>query len=178
VRSFVCLLILAAITLTGCGKEQQPSQSATTAGSQPAAQGINEKDREGLTPLLRAVKENNATEVESLIGQGADVDVPMESGVTPVMIAAGMGNNDIIRMLAGKGADVNARTPGNYTALMSAALNGQIETVKLLLELGADPSIKNNANMTAASYAREKEHKQIVDLLAQADGSEKQRRAK
>lgn len=177
-RILFYITLIAAVSLCGCSREPQAVQGVATVESPPAAKDLNEKDQDGFTPLMRAIRESNAEEARRLLDQGADVNTSNEAGVTALMIAAGMGRNDVISMLIEKGADVNARTQGNYTPLMSAALNGQAETIRLLLDTGADPTIKDNTNKTASSYAKDKNHDHIVEILSQAKAARKRDRAK
>jgi len=58
----------------------------------------------GLTALLYASRDGCYECVESLIGGGADVNVPTPEGVTPLMIALDNDNNDIAKLLLDHGA--------------------------------------------------------------------------
>jgi ankyrin repeat protein len=48
---------------------------------------------------------------------------------------------------------------------MTAAAEGQLEVVQLLLDRGADPSLEDADGDTALSFAREKGHLEVADLL-------------
>ena len=61
--------------------------------------------------------------------------------------------------------DVNACDEKGRTPLMLATARGYKDAVKLLLERGADPSLKNTNGETALELAKQKEYKEIVNLL-------------
>lgn len=86
--------------------------------------------------------------------------------------AAYGGYDDEIQFLVDHGADVNA-TPvkSRMTALMAASFKGKESTVRLLLSLGSDPNAMVDGE-TALSYANQKGHSQIVQLLKQAGAVE------
>ena len=82
--------------------------------------------------------------------------------------AAYGGYDDEIQFLVEHGAAVNARSPkSRTTALMSASYKGKESTVRLLLSHGADPN-ETIEGETALSYAKQKGHWEIVQLLKQA----------
>jgi ankyrin repeat protein len=71
-----------------------------------------------------------------------------------------------VELLLGKGASVNLRdTPEQFTALMFAAAEGHVKVVRLLLEHGADPSLKDADGDTAESFATQKGHPDVVEIL-------------
>jgi len=48
---------------------------------------------------------------------------------------------------------------------MHAAFAGNVELVNLLLEKGADPNARNGEGKTPLTFAREKGHDSVVELL-------------
>ena len=70
-------------------------------------QCVNEKDEQGLTPLLRA---GDAAVVELLLKHQADVNAANTYGSTPLHFAALKGSIAVVELLLNYQADVNAKT--------------------------------------------------------------------
>jgi len=168
-RKDILLLLVLALLLGACSKSSTGNKNSPAAAPQP---GMETKDTEGNSALLRAVNTGDTFEVRRLVEAGANVNAENNSGVTPLMNAAGMGNKEAVELLIQKGADVNHRTSGNYTPLMQAALVGQMEMVKILLDAGADASVKDAGGRTAAGYAEEQKHEDIAQFIKQKAGSQ------
>ena len=79
--------------------------------------------------------------------------------------AAYGGYDDEIEFLLKRGANPNARPARlRMTPLMLAAYQGHESTVRLLLENGGDPNATVDGE-TALSFARQKKHSQIIEIL-------------
>ncbi len=111
-----------------------------------------------------------------LVDNGIDLNYKNSFGFNYLMIAAKEGMTPLIKKLIEKGMDVNAQSPEGGTALMLASLNGNTDTVKFLLEHGADPNVKvfkgEYKGYTALKFAKEKEYKEIENLLKQYGAKE------
>ena len=102
-------------------------------------QCVNEKDEQGLTPLLRA---GDAAVVELLLKHKADVNAADKDGATPLLLAAESGHAAVVELLLKHQADVNAANTYGSTPLHFAALKGSIAVVELLLNYQADVNAK------------------------------------
>ncbi|HEY2380901.1 MAG TPA: ankyrin repeat domain-containing protein [Terriglobia bacterium] len=71
----------------------------------------------GLTALLYAARNGCYDCVESLLGAGADVNVPSPEGVTPLMVALDNDHNDVARLLLDRGANPTISDWWGRTAL-------------------------------------------------------------
>lgn len=67
------------------------------------------KDRDGISPLIRAVELNFIEGVEHLIKYKADVDYPNRSGETPLIKAVHLDRVELIPILLEAGADPDRR---------------------------------------------------------------------
>ncbi len=63
------------------------------------------KDRDGLSPLMRAVELNFVEGVESILSRNANVDYPNRSGETPLIKAVQLGRPNLVQILLDAGAD-------------------------------------------------------------------------
>jgi ankyrin repeat protein len=112
--------------------------------------------------------------VRILAEAGADVDEQFDNGVTALMLMSILRQTETARVLIEAGADVNATNNADGgTPLIFAVYGGSTETVVLLLESGADISATDRGagdedGRTALSYAEEKEHAEITEVLRQA----------
>jgi ankyrin repeat protein len=85
-----------------------------------------------------------------------------------------LGQADTVRVLLEAGADVNAANSADGgTALIFAVYGSSTETVSDLIAAGADVNMTdagtgNGDRRTALSYAREKNHAEITEVLEQA----------
>ena len=77
------------------------------------------------------------------------------------------GSSNILDYLIQKGAKINYHNESGYTALMGAAENGQINNVKVLIKYNADTKLKNKEGFTALDFAKQKNNKEIIDILEQ-----------
>jgi ankyrin repeat protein len=71
----------------------------------------------GLTALLYASRNGCYDCVESLIGAGANVNVPTPEGVTPLMVALDNDHNDVAKLLLDRGANPHVADWWGRTAL-------------------------------------------------------------
>jgi ankyrin repeat protein len=112
--------------------------------------------------------------VRILTEAGADVDHQLDNGVTALMLMSILRQTETVRVLLEAGADIDATNNADGgTALIFAVYGGSTETVSLLLESGADVSVTdtgtgNEGGRTALSYAEEKEHAEITEVLKRA----------
>ena len=120
------------------------------------------------TKLFDAIKNNNFTEVKTLIEEGADVNVKTKDdyGLTPLHYASSYGNAKIVKLLIEHGADVNARGEYGCTPLHDASNRGYTEIVNLLIKNGADVNHKSiDGRDTALKVAYCEENDDILNLL-------------
>jgi uncharacterized protein len=102
---------------------------------------VNETDKNGVTPLHRAVRFRSPAAVKELIARGADVNaVDSRTRSTPLH-----------RAVTQTGAPATA-----------GKMDSAIEIAKLLLANGADPRIKNKNGKTPIDYARNAEMKAVL----------------
>ncbi len=129
---------------------------------------LEQKTKEGITPLSWAIGDGKFFAAKALIDAGADVN--SRSGyeeVTPLMVVAtqiaaktrsgnlaqGPQPLDLARALIDKGADVNAKSKDGVTALMIAAGHNNAAIIGLLVGAGADPNVKSRQGKTALEIA-------------------------
>jgi ankyrin repeat protein len=128
---------------------------------------VDATDPEKHTSMMWAAFNGHTQVVAFLLEKGAKVDAKDASGRTALMYASSGPFRETVELLIKKGADVNLQgTQEGFTALMTAAAEGQAEVVRLRLAHGADPSLKDGDGDTAESFAREKGHPDVVDLLS------------
>lgn len=119
----------------------------------------------GYTPLMQAVRQRDRNQVESLLLEGADVNVTGRKGLTALILSVGAGNSDITRILLEFGADTSAADMRGKTALHHAARAGDEVTVTFLLEHGAYPNVVANTEATPLIYTVLERRWEIMALL-------------
>lgn len=110
---------------------------------------VNARDKEGSTPLHRAVLYSREAVVRVLLSRGANAKATNRYGATPLHEAARKDRRlGIVEMLIKKGADVNAKRSNGDTPLHRAAGGGALKIVKFLVAKGAevDPKRKQDGS--------------------------------
>ena len=119
----------------------------------------------GDTPLHKAARIGDVSEVKKLLAKGAEVNAETSDGWTPLHEAASKGHLNVVKALLAKGAAVNAKNKYGYTPLHYAARHGHLDVVKALLAKGAEVDAKNKDGKTPLHYAAEDGHLDVVKEL-------------
>ena len=122
---------------------------------------------DGFTPLGLAAFFGNAEAVNALLDAGAEVNMASRETMklTPLASALAVQRNDIARTLIEHGANVNVKGDNDVAPLHTAAARGNIESATLLLDHGADIGAVTKDGKTAVSYAEERTHPEMVNVL-------------
>jgi ankyrin repeat protein len=93
-------------------------------------------DRDGNTPLHRAVGSGRAEVCDALLGRGASVVLANREGRTALHMAAAAGRAQTVEKLVFEGSDVNARDHDGHTPLFAAEAAGHSHVVATLKRHG------------------------------------------
>lgn len=85
--------------------------------------------------LINAVKQENITLVEEILGADTDINVKDETGCTALMIASENGYTEIVRKLILLGANTTLKSNDDSTALTLASKNKHNDIIMLLESL-------------------------------------------
>jgi ankyrin repeat protein len=98
----------------------------------------------GVTPLILAGENGNASIVKTLLEEGkADPNKAMWNGLTPLMVAARNGFVEIIQLLMDHGTNLDTQeTRRNQNSLMWAISFGHPNAARMLIEHGADVNVR------------------------------------
>ncbi len=95
--------------------------------------------------LHEAAKQGNLELAQSLLKNGAEVDVPDGDGYTPLHLAAQFGHLGVVQLLSQYGAEVNVYNIHHYTPLHLAAQFGHLAVAQFLSQHGATVNVVTNA---------------------------------
>ncbi len=100
---------------------------------------INHQDKDGYTPLMRALYYPRVNEemVELLLEKGANPNIPTTEGKVPLLMALESGNVAVMQQLVDHGADVNVTDKKGKTALAIALEKRYPERIEVLVNGGA-----------------------------------------
>ena len=131
-----------------------------------AGAAVDAADAENRNSLMWTAFNGHTPVAGYLLEKGAAVDNKDASGRTALMYASSGPFVETVELLLEKGAEVNVQgTLEGFTALMTAAAEGQTEVVRVLLSHGADPALKDKDDDTARTFAQEKGHAEVIQLL-------------
>ncbi len=127
---------------------------------------LNAIDKDGRTALMFAGFNGHTEIVRILVDEGARVNIRDGYGRTALLFAATGPFPKTVELLLERKADPNiVDNQEHFSALMHAAAEGNIEVVKILLDYEADPTLKDIDGDTAESFARQKGHSELANLL-------------
>jgi len=130
--------------------------------------GIQLKDEDGVTALMRAARDGERETVKALLEQGVDIEARDAYGWTALKYAAANGDSESVKALLKKGAAVNVADGHDDTPLMAAAMYGNVDSVKILIEKGADVNKTNKSGDTALTKAISARRNKVVEVLRKA----------
>ncbi|MCU7828420.1 MAG: ankyrin repeat domain-containing protein [Candidatus Thiodiazotropha sp. (ex Myrtea sp. 'scaly one' KF741663)] len=118
---------------------------------------IEEKDRDGRTPLLNSVSGSNISIelVSLLINCGANTNAQDNAGFSALHFCAQEKQPEIAELLIDNGANVNLKDQWGNTPLFRAFGNTEknIALIDILISNGCDPYSKNNSGVSAMDHA-------------------------
>jgi len=115
--------------------------------------------------LIEAARRVDAAAVQTLLGQGVDVNATQGDGATALHWAAHRDDALTTELLIEAGADVNATNDFGIPPLMLACTNGSDAMVARLLDAGADPNLRPEGRETALMTSAWTGNLTIVELL-------------
>jgi TonB family protein len=130
------------------------------------------QDDADITALMRAARDGETNDIETLLKHGVDVNAMDNSGWTALAYASARGDSKSVKLLLKAKADVNAKAEAGSTALMAAAQYGHVSIVKLLLSSGADVNAVSKDGRTAIGLALSSRHSEISEILKKAGAQE------
>uniref|UniRef100_A0A6V4GC92 Uncharacterized protein n=1 Tax=Prymnesium polylepis TaxID=72548 RepID=A0A6V4GC92_9EUKA len=131
---------------------------------------INQKDRQGFTPLMLALKARNQRLIHKFLDiDGVDVNAKTLRGFTPLHLAAWKGDSEAAQKLINKGADKNAKDSGGRNAWGIAHENYKEEILELFKRNGLQHKEHDKIAWPPAPKYRESQRdtwvpKQIGDI--------------
>lgn len=126
---------------------------------------IDLPDRDDMTPLMYAARNNDNSVMTILLEAGANPSYYTRAGVYAIHIAAQHGHDGIIKILCRHDVNPNTIDVKGATALLYAARQGHLACIEVLLAAGADLTVKDKQGNTALSIAHEHNHKSVVAAL-------------
>lgn len=126
---------------------------------------LNARDRDGFTPLSRAVGNGHEDRVKLIITRGANPNNPDSDGSTALGWGSEEGHESIVQVLLEAGAHVNAPDVIGWTALMIASQTGHESIVRRLIEAGALVNARMLNGWTALLAASGFNHESVVKCL-------------
>lgn len=131
------------------------------------ARDMNTPDKEGFTPLTRAVKMRLRENIPSLISTYyADPNARDAHGKTALQYAAEVQDDSLFKLLIALGADVNSQLSDGYTFLTKAVEENKEPLVRFLVqECGANPNAIDGKKQTPLSVAYKAKNSSIGGLL-------------
>lgn len=92
------------------------------------------------TPLVKAVRLNDAETLTAMLADGNDPNATDRDGDSLVYIAVGQhGGREVLQVLIGAGADLEKGSGEGRTPLQNAAGWCSVHLVRMLLDAGANP---------------------------------------
>ena len=143
------------------------------AGISPAQAkvGLNAKNAQGQTVFLAALTNGQTEMAQSLLAQGAEVNVQDSKGETPLTEAM-QHCPALVPTLLARGAKVKVVTqPFGLTPLHLAVNADDLQTARLLLQHGADPNACPPHAHTPLYRARKHNQTAMVQILQEAGAS-------
>ena len=107
--------------------------------------------------------------LQSIIGQGADVNASNKDNVTALMIACLKGDVETINVLLIAGADLNISTDEHGTCILHAIIGGcSKDVLATIIDHGVNVNATCNNNRTALMLACQKGNLDAIDVLLNA----------
>jgi cytohesin len=122
-----------------------------------AGADLNARDRDGATPIDKAVRADHSKMVSALLVRGAQRPALHEAILH--------GQTDLVRVLLEGGADPNRQSPEGSTPLDDACLKGEKEIVSLLIAHGAKVGVRNKSGATPLHDAALGGNRDVIQLL-------------
>ena len=126
---------------------------------------INQKDRNGQTPLHHAAARSSLQLAGLFLEKGASVNAQDLFGETPLHVAARAGSLEIAHLLVSKGAKVDAQSIDLNTPLHNASEACHPEIVRYLADQGANVGAMTNMPLAPLHLAAAEGCKDIVEFL-------------
>lgn len=112
--------------------------------------GVDARDADGLSALMRAAARGDAAEVKALADKGADLNQRHDpTRVTPLMFAAFFGHAEVVKLLVARGADIGLKDSAGASAADWAAQDGHEDLVKVL----TGPTVSLNPFLNTGTLA-------------------------
>lgn len=115
--------------------------------------------------LMLAASKGYVSEIERLIGKGADVNAQSEQGATPLVFAVTNNRIDAVKTLLTYKPKLNEFTLSYETPLLIAVKNQNEEIAEALIRAGADIDLSDKYDATPLHYASIYGFFQLVDML-------------
>jgi quinoprotein dehydrogenase-associated probable ABC transporter substrate-binding protein len=130
---------------------------------------VNQRDRDGWTPIMTAAYCDDADDVKLLAQHGADPNTMSVQKLTPLGVAAQYGKDKAALALIEAGADPSHGIgDAGYTPLMLASANDAQALAQALIKKGADVNARNGGGVTALMMAAANGRADMVKLLVAA----------
>ncbi len=134
--------LVGSLLLVACGGENfsMLMQAARFGDAQGiwkyAAEGmnVNERTKDGKTPLILAATGGHTSTVEALLDLGAEINLQDNIGATALTAAATAGHAETVRVLLTRGADAGIKDRDGGSALLNAVFFGYRNAVAELLK--------------------------------------------
>jgi len=127
--------------------------------------GVNERNKQGVTPLSLAIEKKNLQHVVFYANHGADINAEDQNGKSPLVYALESSTIDMLKTLVTKENILTKDSAGNTPLHIAIMKDSPFEYIQYLIETGADVNARNKNGDSILFLTVQKNNRKVGDLL-------------